>query len=59
MSALSMTIMAVVMAFSLTAWLGLVFLADRQPRGKTGAQAEIKNRQAEERLPAKRGDIAA
>ena len=32
LSALSMTVIAVVMALTLAAWLGLVFLADRQPR---------------------------
>ena len=34
LSALSMTVIAVVMVCTLAAWLGLVFLADRQPRGQ-------------------------
>jgi hypothetical protein len=33
LSALAMTVIAVVMVCALAAWLGLVFLADRQPRG--------------------------
>lgn len=35
LSALSMTVIAIVMACTLAAWLVLVFLADRQPRKKT------------------------
>jgi hypothetical protein len=38
LSALSMTIIAVVMASTLAAWLILVFLADRQPRPRAGAR---------------------
>ena len=34
LSALTMVVIALVMAGSLAAWLGLVFLADRQPRGR-------------------------
>ncbi len=34
LSALTLTIMAVVMAATLAAWLILVFLADRQSRGR-------------------------
>ena len=34
LSTLSLTVIAVVMAVSLTAWLGLVFLADRKPRDR-------------------------
>jgi hypothetical protein len=37
LSALSMTIIAVVMASTLAAWLILVFLADRRPRPRDGA----------------------
>jgi len=33
-SGLTMVIVAVVVLFSLSAWLGLVFLADRQPRAR-------------------------
>jgi hypothetical protein len=35
LSALSMTLIAVVMACALAAWLILVFLADRPPRERT------------------------
>jgi hypothetical protein len=40
LSALSMTLIAVVMALALAAWLGMVFLADRQPRGGPSGKAE-------------------
>jgi hypothetical protein len=36
LSALTMMVIGLVMAGSLAAWLGLVFLADRQPRKPTG-----------------------
>jgi hypothetical protein len=56
-SALTMIIIAVVMAASLAAWLGLVFLADRQPRGRR--EAEIKQLEPGEGLPAKQSGRAA
>jgi hypothetical protein len=37
LSALSMTVIAVVVALALAAWLGMVFLADREPRRRAGA----------------------
>jgi hypothetical protein len=37
-----MVIVAVVVLFSLSAWLGLVFLADRQPRARRGHAIEPK-----------------
>ena len=40
LSALSMTVIAVVTALALAAWLGMVFLADRGPRGGPGGKAE-------------------
>jgi hypothetical protein len=48
LSALSMTVIAVVMVCTLAAWLGLVFLADRQPRGQRTrvGQAEVAASQA-------------
>jgi hypothetical protein len=56
LSAPVLLVIALVMAASLAAWLGLVFLADRQQHGRR--TAEMKHRQAEERLPAKRGGTA-
>lgn len=38
MSVLSLTLIAVVVALALAAWLGLVFLADRQPRAPTSRE---------------------
>ena len=55
-SALSMTVIAVVMAVALAAWLGLVFLADRQQHGRR--TAEIRQVEAGEGLPAKASDIS-
>jgi hypothetical protein len=48
LSALSMTVIAVVMVCTLAAWLGLVFLADRQPRGQRNrvGQAQLEAIQA-------------
>jgi len=37
-----MVIVAVVVLFSLSAWLGLVFLADRPPRGRRAQAIEPK-----------------
>jgi hypothetical protein len=43
LSALTMMVIGLVMAGSLAAWLGLVFLADRQPRkGTDGLSRESK-----------------
>ena len=39
LSALTMMVIGLVMAGSLAAWLGLVFLADRQPRKARGDAA--------------------
>ena len=41
-SGLTMVIVAVVVLFSLSAWLGLVFLADRPPRGRRAQAIEPK-----------------
>jgi len=73
-SALSMTLIAVVMAGTLAAWLILVFLADRQPRrqraqaGQAGIESRSTDRpgladndhsELDERHPAEPPGVAA
>jgi hypothetical protein len=41
-SGLKMLVVAIVMMFSLCAWLGLVFLADRKPRSRRAQATELK-----------------
>jgi len=71
LSALSMTVIGVVMVCTLAAWLGLVFLADRQPRGQrtkagqTEAEAvqpglaDSDHSELDERHPAEHRQVAA
>jgi hypothetical protein len=51
LSALSMTVIAVVMVCTLAAWLGLVFLADRQPRGRRAQASQAEAEAAQEGRP--------
>lgn len=47
-SGLTMLVVAIVVSLSLAAWLGLVFLADRQPRTQRTASASQKDEQPSE-----------
>jgi hypothetical protein len=51
LSVLSMTVIAVVMVCTLAAWLGLVFLADRQPRGQRTQAGQVKAEAAQTGRP--------
>jgi hypothetical protein len=59
----TMVLIALVVAGSLAAWLGLVFLADRQPRGRRGQVglpiAPVERGELEEQSPGSEPDSRA
>jgi hypothetical protein len=58
LSALSMTVIAVVVVCTLAAWLGLVFLAARPPHGKRNQAGQAEAEAAQPQRPGRPGQPA-